>query len=811
MNDNDPAEEIRCLKKEVGKLQRKLANSEQNRARLELHMDKNNSLFRATILELHAAKELAESATKAKGDFLANMSHEVRTPMNAIIGMSYLALKTELDGKQRNYIENVHRSAESLLVIINDILDFSKIEAGKMAMEQTHFSLNDVLQNLANLVGVKAADKGLELLFDTAPDVPSSLIGDPVRLCQILTNLSTNAIKFTERGEIVVITRLQQQGDGMALLHFVIRDSGIGLTAEQQAKLFQAFSQADSSTTRKYGGTGLGLTISKKLTELMSGNIWVESVQGKGSNFHFTARFGIQEETTISQGIKHQELAGLRVMVVDDNKIAGEILSNMVHNLGLEAESFSDGPTVIKAISETAQGRRSYDLVFMDWHMPGMDGIECIYKLQCELNMAVPAVIMVTAHNRETALETALNKGIRLKALLSKPITPSTLLDAIANALGHSIVREDRKNDSAAYQEAQIKLRGAHLLLVEDHEINRQLAIELLASNGITVEVANNGQEALDLLNGSGVFDGVLMDVQMPVMDGYTATRAIRKLKRFECLPILAMTANVMSGDREKGDAAGMNAFIGKPINIKEMFITIAKWVVPGVHKTTLELPDRMVVADDAPSDALITLPGFQVEQAVGRMGGNQKLYCEVLGKFCANEAGVIDRVRSSLGKGDHETALIAAHTLRSVSGTIGATALQALSAKLEAGIQRRSYEVETLLGEVQCELSEAIAVINHALKSQLGADQSQSHPDKTPANHGKNTAATLQDIKPELESLARQIKKFDSTASDAVSVLIEKVADPEAHSTLNELKRLLASYNFKAASSLLNSLMGQN
>ncbi len=529
------------------------------------------------------ARRVAEAANRAKSEFLANMSHEIRTPMNAIIGMSYLALASGLNSRQHNFVNNVLRSAKLLLGIINDILDFSKIEAGKLQMEASAFDLGDVMDNLANVVGLQAEEKNLELTFIEPPHLPTRLVGDPLRLGQVLINLVNNAVKFTESGDIAVSIEVMERDAMGVQLRFGVRDTGHGMSAEQQQRLFQPFSQADASTSRRYGGSGLGLAICHHLVRLMGGNISVESAPGRGSYFSFSARFGLQlGSATTPSAVPLRSLSGARVLVVDDNSTAREVIVGMARALGLAAEAAASGQDALRAATLAAAAARPFDLVILDWKMPGMDGVECARQLSSAADLRPPpTVLMLTAFGREEALQQLAAQQVHVHGVLVKPVTPSALIDACAMALGIARRKDTRSalREEALHSHAE-SLAGARILLVEDNALNQELAVTLLSEAGIEVTVANDGRQALKLLEKQS-FDGILMDCQMPVMDGYEATRLLRLQLPLQDLPVIAMTANAMVGDREKVLAAGMSDHIAKPINVEEMFATLARWIRP--------------------------------------------------------------------------------------------------------------------------------------------------------------------------------------------------------------------------------------
>ncbi len=731
--------------------------------------------------KLRQAQEAAEAASRAKGDFLANMSHEIRTPLNAILGLTHLALKTGLTPRQKGYLEKIHTAGNSLLGIINDILDFSKIEAGKLELESAPFNLDDVLDNLAGLITVKAHEKeALEVLFRIGVDVPRTLVGDPLRLGQVLINLANNAVKFTEVGEIMVSTELIRADTATACLRFSVRDTGIGLTAAQTARLFESFSQADTSTTRRFGGTGLGLAICKRLVGMMGGDIRVESEPGRGSTFSFSAEFGTGRGVACRRPEAPPALRGMRVLVVDDHPTSREILREMLESFTFAVSEAASGAEGLARFAAPSDGR-SYELVVIDWKMPGMDGIEAARRIKACSGRKPTPVILVTAYGREEILRDADAAGV--DGVLLKPVSPSLLFDAIMRIFSSGRPLMSAPGPVEQTPSTAERLAGARVLLVEDNEINQQVALEILRGAGLDVALAVNGREAVGRIRRE-VFDAVLMDVQMPVMDGYAATDEIRKWeggkrkRGVPPLPIIAMTANAMSGDSVKSIAAGMNAHITKPIDPGLLLETLVQWIPDGERRRRASAVNASSAGRPwaGSSDEHLLpeeLPGFDLAEGLRRLQGNRALYRRLLLNFVDQHRHESDTLRRALDDGEFGHVRYRVHAIKGVAGNLAAKPLQKAAAVLEGLIKsvdsEGSPDAKALAIALEA-FTAALAVALNAADSLMPAGGDRRDPgaggaaDRLPAQEmaagiaaGLRAAVELGDVS-ELIALARDI-----------------------------------------------------
>ncbi len=757
--------------------------------------------------ELRKAKEIAEEATRAKSMFLANMSHEIRTPMNAILGMLYLALKSDLPAALRNYLSKAQGAAQSLLGIINDILDFSKIEAGKIELEQVEFGLDSVLEQLTDAVIYQAERKGIEFLIRYDPAIPPVLIGDPLRLGQVLLNLCGNAVKFTEKGEIELSFRMLTAKDADISLQVSVRDSGIGMNPEAQEKLFREFTQADQSTTRRYGGTGLGLAICRQLVGLMGGRIWVEDTQpGKGTTFAFT----VQLKAARAAQAHRRELveragpllAGIRVLVVDDNEVSREILAEMLRFFQLDVSLAANGAAALATLESTRD--KPFDLVLMDWRMPGMNGDEATRRIHDDAAIGhQPKVVMITAYGREDVMRLAEQAGV--DGFLVKPVSPSTMLDTILSVLGRGRIlgRNDKRRAASAALAVSGQLAGARLLLVEDNDINREFARELLRSEGIEVEDAVNGEEAVKKAQ-SREYDAVLMDIQMPVMDGLEAARRIRALagtqggERFATLPIIAMTALAMARDAEKSEAAGMNDHVTKPIVPDRLLAALAKWV--RLRPQTAAGGRRLTPLPQAPEPAadLSSLASLDTREGVRRIGGNADAYRRQLRRFREHYADAVSELLAIAQERGVEGAEEYCHGLKGVAGNIGATRVYDEVAGIDAKLKQGSMPDALALEELRARLAQVTADIDS-----LAAGAT---PTATPAGTPLTRSETLE----RLERLAQALERDLGAAESLMTELRLGVAGEVEQAAIREIAAKLDIFELDEAEALLRALRGR-
>lgn len=751
------------------------------------------SQMRRSNLALAAAKREAEEANRSKGEFLANMSHEIRTPMNAIMGMTHLALQTGLTQKQQDYLQKVYQASRDLLGIVNDILDFSKIEAGRMEVERIPFQLDDVLENLANLIRFKADKKGLEILFQIDRDVPLSLKGDPLRLRQILTNLADNAIKFTEQGEVVLSVHVEELKGDEVMLGFSVKDTGIGLTAEQQEKLFHSFSQGDSSTTREYGGTGLGLAICKQLVQLMQGEVRVESTVAEGSTFSFTACFGtapVPARRQIAENLK-----GSRVLVVDDNEMARDVLRDALESFSLQVTTVASGTAALQELERVrSSGGPPYKLVLMDWKMEGMDGIEASKRIRSQGGGQVPTIIMVTAYGREEVMQQAEQAG--LDGFLIKPVNRSLMFDTIMDALGqasHGAVPPDPSRKQRELGRVP-QFSGSCVLMAEDNEMNRQVLTELLEKTGVQVVEAVNGREAVQKI-GAYPFDLVLMDIQMPEMDGFEASRRIRLQK--PDIPIVATTAHVMAEEREKCLAAGINDHLSKPIDPELLYTVLEKWLA---NRGQGDGKGEQNVEENSEEIIFPELDGVDIESALYMMNGNKKLLDKLLRKFVKNHGRTDQEIREALADKDYELAHRLIHTVTGIAGTIGAKSLEQEARKLLQMFKEEQYEESLpLLDDFTREQARILQSLS-LLETDVTNAPSAAH------ETGEQDVARLLEL---AESLIDPLAKRRPGNCREIMAEMSGLRYPVSCVTeFAELEELLAGYKFKEASPFLGALI---
>ena len=753
-------------------------------------------------------REVAEAATKTKSEFLANMSHEIRTPLNAVIGLSELALMGEVPDRQAGYLRKIRNAGKVLLSVINDILDFSKIEAGKLEMEYVPFDVRDVFDGVADMFSPLVADKGLELIISLPPDLPLRLVGDGLRLGQVLINLVNNAVKFTETGEVVVDVALDGMEDEHIRLRIEVRDTGIGIPEEKIEQLFQSFTQADTSTTRQYGGTGLGLAICGRLVQMMDGDIEVRSTPGIGSTFSFTVRLGIGTLTELGAETEASPVQGRRVLVVEDNRTMREHLAELMRSFSLVPDTAENGALALDELRRAATAE-PYDLVVMDWRMPVLDGIETAHAIRNDEALKGIPVIMLTAYGNDEVWERATRAGIR--SLLLKPVKQSQLYNCILEAFGIASAEASASSRGTLEgTDAMNHCRGARVLLVEDNPINQQVARETLEIADVIVEVARDGEEAFLALE-RGSFDAILMDVQMPVLDGYGATRAIRggtlHLKSVEKavtlpftkrrVPIIAMTAHALKGDRERCIEAGMDDYLTKPIEAERLFMVLSQWVDPSPAPAiaTRDVVDAPVGTGELPD----AVPGLDLRRALSRVGGKVPFLLKLLDEFQRDNAGMVDALRETLAAGDRKTANRAAHTLKGMALVFEAKRLADASAALEAALEGPpSGDEDRLLDAVDAALTEVLTSLEELLETEDSEDTLQLPPP---------SAEITADVEPLFRVVEEHARTRNFKATISASALKNALQDPMHRSLGEQLEEALGRLDFSAALDTLKTL----
>ncbi len=746
--------------------------------------------------ELIVTKVQTEETTKAKSEFLANMSHEIRTPMNAIVGLTYLLSATELTEQQKDYTEKIYRSSQQLLSIVNDILDYSKISTGTIKIENVDFDIHGILENIFDLYGRTCEEKELELLFDIAPDVPYEMTGDPIHLGQILLNYVSNAVKFTEKGEIIIRIRKVSSDADQMMLRFEVEDTGIGLTNDEKNNLFQPFQQIDMSYTRKYGGTGLGLAIAKQLANLMGGDVGVNSEYEKGSTFWFTVVVLEQKNREQKKDKGGIQLANRKVLIVDDNIQAAHILREIVKIHGMIPETVDSGENALKLIKKADQDKKPYEIVYLDMRMSGLSGTETWKKIVTMDLHSRPKGLIMTSVGNDKVYQEAKEAGIEI--VLIKPIMSHILIESTRKVLGDRTIS---KNQGIGHVMNKVNehialLKDINILLVEDSELNQLIVKELLKSSEIKIDIAANGKIAIDMVN-KNEYDLVFMDMQMPVMDGLEATRRIRTIPKFSALPIIAMTANSLQEDKVRCVEAGMNDYMVKPIEPEKLFCMLNKWVsskkgaVPCTENEKKEFQAKtMRVKTNTKAIFRIQVSGLNSDQGLNFVAGNEELYLSILRKYVEGHKDMIFEIRKAVVEERTEDARRMAHTLKGIAGNIGAETLQEKAKTLEYALRDgvTGKDIEKIIGEVEAIHVYFIKEISEALPKAEEVEEGGSEFSK------KDMLDLLNELRPYVSS-----HKPKKCAEIMATYQIVKWPD-ELHELSTQFREEVRKYKYKEA-----------